>query len=90
MSDNEDTSEGMFSFGTINETQILKVYDGLPYNPFSFDLGLQIIKTVPPFEDGLFFQIASGCRSAFGRKKTDVEHTLKAQTISGRHFLIDE
>lgn len=56
------------------ETEIIKVDDDLclPYNPFTFDLTLSIIKSPQPFEQNASFVIASGCKSVFGRKKADV------------------
>ena len=88
-----DAGDGtLFDFSAIAETEIMKLSGELclPYNPFSFDLILKIIKSKPSFESQSEFKIESGCKSVFGRNKIDVEYLLKAPTISGRHFMIDE
>jgi hypothetical protein len=61
----------------------------LPYNPFTFDINLRIIKSIEPYESNIIFTIPSGFKSVFGRKKTSVEHLLKAPTVSSKHFAID-
>lgn len=64
----------LFDFGTVAETEIMKVEDELclPYNPFTFDINLRMIKSIEPYESNISFNINSGCKSAFGRKKTEV------------------
>lgn len=71
MSDEE--SGTLFNFDSIVETEIIKVDDSLslPFNPFTFDITLTIIKTQPPFEHNLSFLLAPGCKSIFGRKKAE-------------------
>lgn len=82
----------LFDFGTVAETQIMKIEDELclPYNPFTFDISLKIIKSIEPYESNISFNISSGSKSIFGRKKSEVEHILKAPTVSCKHFVIDE
>jgi len=52
----------------------MKVEDeiSLPYNPFTFDINLRIVKSIEPYESNISFNIPSGCKSVFGRKKTEV------------------
>ena len=51
MSDDEAVEGSLFNFDTVVETEIISVDDALclPYNPFTFDIILTIVKSVQPF-----------------------------------------
>lgn len=62
----------LFEF-SLAQTEVMQ-FSGqlcLPYNPFSFDLFLKIIKSKQSFEANVEFKIQSGCKSIFGRSKID-------------------
>ena len=56
MTDDDGT---LFDFSDIAETEVMKMSGelSLPYNPFSFDIYLKIIKSKPSYELDLSFKV---------------------------------